>query len=201
MGDNIRWSPRDYISTGKGKGHINHCGHGSANERRCYILKSDWLGPYQEWSLCLVCESPQKCWDESIDMVLAYPWFLLHICNQVIWYMNKMRHWLEWFRMIQCLSRLKMLNSSPVGIEYKRQWIESAMVQIMACHLFGAKALSKLMLGYCQLDPCEYNSVKFQSKYETFYSRKSSWKYHLRNGSHFVPEEMSWSLVCGCWVQ
>ena len=29
----------------------------------------------------------------------------------------------------------------------------SALVQIMACRLFGAKPLSKPMLGYCQLDP------------------------------------------------
>ena len=34
-----------------------------------------------------------------------------------------------------------------------RQRIRSALVQIMACRLFGAKPLSKPMLGYCQLDP------------------------------------------------
>ena len=35
---------------------------------------------------------------------------------------------------------------------YMRQWIGSALVQIMACRLFGTKQLSKPMLGYCQLD-------------------------------------------------
>ena len=35
---------------------------------------------------------------------------------------------------------------------YLRQWIGSALVQIMTCRLFGAKPLSKPMLGYCQLD-------------------------------------------------
>ena len=29
------------------------------------------------------------------------------------------------------------------------QWIGSALVQMMACHLFGAESLSKPMLGYC----------------------------------------------------
>ena len=35
---------------------------------------------------------------------------------------------------------------------YMRQWIGSALVQIMACRLVGAKPLSKLMLGYHLLD-------------------------------------------------
>ena len=32
-------------------------------------------------------------------------------------------------------------------------WIRSALVQTMACRLFGAKPLSEPMLGYYQLDP------------------------------------------------
>ena len=35
---------------------------------------------------------------------------------------------------------------------YMRQWIWSALLQIMACRLFGAKPLSETMLGNCQLD-------------------------------------------------
>ena len=31
------------------------------------------------------------------------------------------------------------------------------------------------MLGYCELDPKEQTSVKFQSKYKTFYARKCIW--------------------------
>ena len=34
-------------------------------------------------------------------------------------------------------------NSSPPSAAYLRQWIGSALVQIMACRLFGAKPLSK----------------------------------------------------------
>ena len=44
--------------------------------------------------------------------------------------------------------------------EHMFQWIRSALVQIMACRLFGAKPLSKPMVGYCQLDPQEQTSVK-----------------------------------------
>ena len=65
----------------------------------------------------------------------------------------------------------------------------------MACRLFGAKSLSKPMLCCCQLDPYDQTSMKFYSKYKTFHSWKSIWKYRLRNGVHFVLGEMS-SNVC-----
>ena len=44
-------------------------------------------------------------------------------------------------------------SSFPPSAAYMRHWIGSALVQIMACRLFGAKPLSKPMLGYCHLDP------------------------------------------------
>ena len=56
----------------------------------------------------------------------------------------------------------------------------------MACRLFGAKPLPKSKLSYCQLDPWEQTSVKFESKCKTFHSRKCIWKCRLRNGGHFV---------------
>ena len=68
-----------------------------------------------------------------------------------------------------------------------RQWIGSALFQIMACRLFGTKPLSKPVPGYCQLDPWEQISVKFESKYNTFDSGICIWKRRLRNGGHFVP--------------
>ena len=39
------------------------------------------------------------------------------------------------------------------------------------------------MLVYCQLDPWEQTSGKFQSKYKTFSLTKCIWKYRLRNGA------------------
>ena len=58
-----------------------------------------------------------------------------------------------------------------------RQWIGSALVQIMACRLFGAKPLSKPMLGYCQLDPKEQTWMKFDTKF-------------------FIHENASENIVC-----
>ena len=49
-----------------------------------------------------------------------------------------------------------------------RQWTESSLVHMMACHLFGTKALSEPMLTYCQLDPYERNLEKSKSKYFSF---------------------------------
>ena len=60
------------------------------------------------------------------------------------------------------------------------------LVQIMACHLFGAKPLSKPIVGYCQLEPLQQTSVKFSSKCKAFHSWKCISKYHLWNGGHFV---------------
>ena len=77
-------------------------------------------------------------------------------------------------------------NSSPPSVAYRHQWIRSALVQIMACRLFGTKPSSEPMLSYCHSDPKEQTAVKFLIK---FYSWK--WKYSLRNGSHFVQGEMS----------
>ena len=65
------------------------------------------------------------------------------------------------------------------------QRIGSALVQTVACCLFSTKPLSKPMLGYSQLDPWEQTSVKFESKFEIFHSRKCIWKCHWRNGGHF----------------
>ena len=44
------------------------------------------------------------------------------------------------------------------------QWTGSALVQVMACHLFGAKPLPEPMLVYWQLDSWEQISVEFEFK-------------------------------------
>ena len=56
---------------------------------------------------------------------------------------------------IMNIASLSHINSSPPSAIYMRQWIGSALVQIMACRLFGAKPLSKQMQGYYQFDPKE----------------------------------------------
>ena len=53
-----------------------------------------------------------------------------------------------WFSWI-CL----LLNRFLLSAAYMRQWNGSALVQIMACRLFGTKPLSEPVLTCCQLDP------------------------------------------------
>ena len=50
-----------------------------------------------------------------------------------------------------------VLNSFPPSAAYMRHCIGSALLQIMACRLFGAKPLSKPMPGYCQLVKRQWN--------------------------------------------
>ena len=85
------------------------------------------------------------------------------------------------------------LNSPSVT--YMCQWIRSALVQIMACHLFAAKPLSEPTQTYCQLEPKEHISMRVYLKWKYFHSRKCVWICRLRNGSHFVREEMSQLIV------
>ena len=65
--------------------------------------------------------------------------------------------------MAAILSRPLGVNSSPPSAAYMRPWAGSTLVQVMACRLFGAKPLPEPMLTFCQLDPQEQTSVKFES--------------------------------------
>ena len=55
-----------------------------------------------------------------------------------------------------------------------RQWVGSALVQILACRLIYAKPLSEPMLGCCDLDSREQTSVKLLSKYKIFIHENAS---------------------------
>ena len=74
------------------------------------------------------------------------------------------------------------------------QWIGPTLIQILACRLFGAKPLSKPMLGCCQLDPKEQKeqtSVKFHSKYKLFIQE---------NACEYIVCEMAAIFSRGRWV-
>ena len=79
-------------------------------------------------------------------------WWYFKLAVIVVFYIclglieNEFVDWVVWY------SRARF-DSSPPSSAYTRQWIGSILVEIMACRLFGAKPLSKPMLGYCQLDP------------------------------------------------
>ena len=79
------------------------------------------------------------------------------------------------------------INSSPPCAAHMRPWTGSALVQVMACHLFGAKPLPKPMQAYCQLDTWEQISVKFEWEFYIFHSRKCIWKCRLPEWRPFCP--------------
>ena len=70
------------------------------------------------------------------------------------WCRQATRHYLNqcWPRSLR-LTRPQCVNSSILSATYMRQWIGSALVQIIACLLFSTKPLSKPMLCYFQLAP------------------------------------------------
>ena len=84
-------------------------------------------------------------------------------------------------------------NSLPPSAVYTcmRQWNGSAVVQAMACRLFGAKPLPEPMLTYFQLNPYEQTTVKFAFKY--IFSI-------VENAFENVVCEMSDILSRGRWV-
>ena len=67
------------------------------------------------------------------------------------------------------LSLLPLINSSPPSATYMHHRTRSALVQVMACRLFGAKPLPEPMLAYCQLDSWEHISAKFELEYYHFH--------------------------------
>ena len=65
------------------------------------------------------------------------------------------------------LSQPQCINSSPPSATYMSQWIGSALVRLMACRLFGAKPLSKPMLGFFFFFflfymPCSMNNLLYR---------------------------------------
>ena len=92
--------------------------------------------------------------------------------------------------MASILWRPQWVNSSPPSAAYMHRWTGSALVQIMACLLDGAKPLSEPMLIYCQLDPGNLFQWNFIWNSNIF-SQENAFECHLRNGGHFVQGEMS----------
>ena len=64
-----------------------------------------------------------------------------------------------------CEVSLAHLTHFSPSAAYMCQWTGSALVQIMACRLFGAKPLPEPMLTYCQMDPQEQMSMKSESEF------------------------------------
>ena len=69
-------------------------------------------------------------------------------------------------------------------------WTGSALVQVMACRLFGGKPLSEPMLIYRQLGLWEQTSVKSNVNKNIFIHENAFENVVWENGGHFVQGEM-----------
>ena len=92
------------------------------------------------------CASISSCRYNNIGS--HWYWLSLITKRRVSYHNTVLANWIDF------------INSFPPSAAYMRQWIWSTLVQIMACRLFGAKPLCKSMLGYCQLDPRQKNSMR-----------------------------------------
>ena len=87
--------------------------------------------------LCRKAFKCLKCYgiDPMLAVLFWYWWCsrtLHHVCRDIMWD----------FRDHFCRCPLLVtVNSSPHSAAYMHQWIGPALVQIMACHLFGPKSL------------------------------------------------------------
>ena len=68
-------------------------------------------------------------------------WFMAFVATKNLQHMYN----LDWYS--------SFINSCPPCAAYMRQWIGSALVQTIACRLFGIKPLFQPMLSNYQLDP------------------------------------------------
>ena len=80
----------------------------------------------------------------------------------------------------------------PLNAAYMHQWTGSALVQVMACHLLGAKPLPEPMVSYCQLDFWEY--IKWNSNQNSIMLTQENAFENVvcQKVGHFVLGEMSW---------
>ena len=70
--------------------------------------------------------------------------------------------------LLQLVSHLQgaaeLTNVLRLGYAYMHQWIKLSWFQVMPWRLFDPKASSEPTVTYCQLDPKEQTSVKFEKQ-------------------------------------
>ena len=104
-----------------------------------------------------------------------------------------------------------IVNSSPPSAAYMRQWIGSALVQIMVCRLFGTEPLSKPKLLSIGPSGTKFREIliKIQNfSFPKMHLKISSaiWRPFLRNETQSVSDSATWikmwSLIkfrCSQW--
>ena len=95
----------------------------------------------------------------------------------------------QWHLKIRHMKSGPHLPAANVLITIWLQRTGSSLVQVMACHLFGAKPSPEPMLNLCELDHEEKTSVKFEWT-KQFWQRSIFWKYRQIFFSHFAQASM-----------
>ena len=127
--------------------------------------------------------------EPSILPQFLSPWYIMisAIGDTLIYSMGYLLSAKQWMiPKFSCDNQNLGARSQEINCDYRTN--SSALTQ------WGAKPLSEQMLGYCQLDPWESISVKSQSKFIHFHSRKCVCKCRLGNGGHLVSASMCWSM-------
>ena len=118
--------------------------------------------------------------------------------------MNDLWYPRDYFQQKFCLNSDGFIKSSPPNATYMYQWTGSSLVQVMAYCLFVTKPLPESMPAYRQLDSWAQISMKFESQFYYFHSRKCIWKCRLLEWRPFCPggDEFKEVLqkVCFCRV-
>ena len=136
--------------------------YGKGSRRHCLLA---------HLSLWQVIARTGPHWIRNIVILTKFRSLILHgSCHYLNYY---------WTRSMNEISYC-VINSSPPSAAYIFQWIGSALLQIMACRLFGAKSLSKPVLGYCQLD---------------LLGNKLQWNFN-QNTELFIHEDAPENIVC-----
>ena len=88
-----------------------------------------------------------------------------------------------------------LVDSIPPSATYKHQWTGSALVQIMACRLFGAKPLSKPNAGLLSTGPFGTNFDAISIKIQDFSFTKMHLKITSAEWRPFCPGRDDWRLL------
>ena len=161
---------------------------------------------------CLICEGNLwAVWYVSASYGLSDMWgqsmrcLLCEGMLWVVWYVRASYEmsvmWRQAMGHLICEGKLwaafpefqvcSTINSSPPNAPYMPPWTGSALAQIMACRLFGARPLSKPMLFFF-VNWTPMNKLQWNFNQNTkLFIHENAFESPLRNGGHLVQGEMS----------
>ena len=106
----------------------------------------------------------------ALVQIMAWrrPYFFMDICVTQPWWVKKRPELITYQVWHVSMTRLTTQFSQNY---FEHWWSRSTLVEVIACQA-SPKPLSEPMLTYCQLDPWEQTSLKFESKHTNFLSKR-----------------------------